>query len=208
MCLSQPTAYECSINGASILQLRVLDASGAQFGDAVVYIKSLHSVGRKDSISTQFDTVLVNNDDPLVANITFIPVMSLNNYTVQCAESLANDIPVNCSIQIAGMNKLDTDYIISLLDVPGAPVPNDIDFTTTNLTFSWSSSSNSTCFSHYSVSVNSINSYNTISTTNTSLTLPIFSLNDTEYSISVVTVDTGGRYMNPQGVRTFIVNGK
>ena len=207
MCLSQPTAYECSINGASILQLRVLDASGVQFGDGVGYAKSIHSIGRPDSIGTQFDTVLVNNDDPLVANITFIPVMSLNNYTVQCAESLANDIPVNCSIQIAGMNKLDTDYIISLLDVPGAPVPNDIDFTTTNLTFSWSSSSNSTCFSHYSVSVNSIENY-TISTTDTSLSLPIPSTNDTEYSISVAAVDTGGRYMNPQGIKRYIADGK
>ena len=56
--------------------------------------------------------------------------MNLNNYTVQCAEILSMDIPANCSIRIAGMNKLvccNTDYIISLLDVPGAPVPNDID---------------------------------------------------------------------------------
>ena len=74
------------------------------------------------------------------------------------------------------------------------------------LTFSWSSTSTSICFSHYSVNVTSIDY--TISTTDTNLTLPISSLNDTEYSISVVTVDTGGRYMNPQGVERYIVDGK
>ena len=93
--------------------------------------------------------------------------------------------------------------------IPVAPVPNDIVFIPSNshfLTFSWSSSSNSTCFSHYSVNVTSIEY--TINTTDTSLTLPISSTNDTEYSISVVTVDTGGRYMNPQGIERYIVDGK
>ena len=97
------------------------------------------------------------------------------------------------------------------IDIPAAPVPNDIVFVASNphfLTFSWSSTSSSACFSHYSVNVTSTNSYNTISTTDTSLTLPIPSLNDTEYSISVVAVDTGGRYMNPQGIERYIADGK
>ena len=94
--------------------------------------------------------------------------------------------------------------------IPPAPaIPmNNLTFTRNSLTFSWSSSSSSTCFSHYSVNVTSIDNYNTFSTTDTSLTLPISSLNDTEYSISVAAVDTGGRYMDPQGVRTFIADGK
>ena len=98
--------------------------------------------------------------------------------------------------------------IILPSDTPAAPaLPiNNLTFTNNALTFSWSSSSNSICFSHYSVNVTSIEY--TISTTNTSLTLPIPSLNDTEHSISVVTVDTGGRNMNPQGIRKFIANGK
>ena len=74
------------------------------------------------------------------------------------------------------------------------------------LTFSWSLST-STCFSRYNVNVTSIDSY-TINTTNTNLSLPIPSLNDTEYSISVAAVDTGGRYMNPQGMKKYIANGK
>ena len=93
------------------------------------------------------------------------------------------------------------------LDIPAAPIPGNITFTATDLTFPWSSS-NSTCFSHYSVNVTSIDSY-TISTTNTDLSLPISApFNDTEYSISVVTVDTGGRYVNPQGMKRYIVDGK
>ena len=94
------------------------------------------------------------------------------------------------------------------VDIPAAPIPNSITFTTLDLTFSWSSSSTSTCFSHYSVNITSTNSYNTINTTDTSLTLPIPSLNDTEYSISVVTVDTGGRYREPLEEITFVASGK
>ena len=93
--------------------------------------------------------------------------------------------------------------------IPAAPVPNDIVFVASNphfLIFSWSSSSNSTCFSHYSVNVTSIDY--TISTNNTDLSLPIPSTNGTEYSISVVAVDTGGRYMNPQGIKRYIADGK
>ena len=92
--------------------------------------------------------------------------------------------------------------------IPAAPVPNDIVFVPSNshfLTFSWSPS-NSTCFSHYSVNVTSIGY--TISTTDTNLSLPVPSTNDTEYSISVAAVDTGGRYMNPQGMKRYIVDGK
>ena len=74
------------------------------------------------------------------------------------------------------------------------------------LTFSWSSSSNSTCFSHYSVNVTSIDY--TINTTDTSLSLTIQPMNGTEYSISVAAVDTGGRYMNPQGIERYIADGK
>ena len=96
-------------------------------------------------------------------------------------------------------------YITAIPAAPTLPI-NNLNFTNTELTFLWNTTSNSTCFSHYSVNVTSIN--DTISTTDTNLTLPVPSTNDTEYSISVVTVDTGGRYMNPQGVRTFIANGK
>ena len=91
--------------------------------------------------------------------------------------------------------------------IPVAPVMTNFDFIkSTTVNFSWSSSSNSTCFSHYSVNVTSIGY--TISTNNTNLTLPIPSLNDTEYSISVAAVDTGGRYVNPHNITKFVLNGK
>ena len=92
------------------------------------------------------------------------------------------------------------------VDIPAAPIPNSITFTTLDLTFMWNTTSNSTCFSHYSVNVTSIDY--TINTTDTSLTLPISSTNDTEYSISVVTVDTGGRYREPQNEIPFVACGK
>ena len=40
------------------------------------------------------------------------------------------------------------------------------------------------------------------------MSLPVPSTNDTEYSVSVVAVDTGGRYMDPVGERTFVADGK
>ena len=94
------------------------------------------------------------------------------------------------------------------VDIPAAPIPNSITFTTLDLTFSWSSSSTSTCFSHYSVNVTSIEY--TISTTDTNLSLPVSPapFNNTEYSISVVTVDTGGRYREPLEEITFVASGK
>ena len=85
------------------------------------------------------------------------------------------------------------------------PVSGSVSFTPTNLTFSWSSLNN-TCVSHYSVNVTSIDY--TISTTNTSLTLPIPSLNDTEYSISVAAVTFVGRSVEGDDDRTFIADGK
>ena len=87
------------------------------------------------------------------------------------------------------------------------PVSGSVTFTSTDLTFSWSSSSNSACVSHYSVNVTSIDSY-TISTTDTSLILPIPSLNDTEYSISVAAVTFVGRSVEGDDDRTFIADGK
>ena len=95
-------------------------------------------------------------------------------------------------------------FLIS--DVLAAPVFNDIKFTSDTLIFSWTPQSTSTCLSHYNVNVTSIEY--TINTTNTSLILPVPSTNDTEYSISVVAVDTGGRYMDPTDEKMFIADGK
>ena len=86
-----------------------------------------------------------------------------------------------------------------------APVPNELMTEPNYFTFSWSPST-SPCVSHYNVNVTSIEY--TINTNDTSLSLPIPSTNDTEYSISVVAVDTGGRYMDPVDKRTFVPDGK
>ena len=96
-----------------------------------------------------------------------------------------------------------------LSDIPAAPIPGNVSFTPTDLTFSWTSSSNSACFLHYSVNVTDDTSSIVFTTTDTNLSLPISApFNDTEYSISVAAVDTGGRYMNPQGMERYIADGK
>ena len=100
---------------------------------------------------------------------------------------------------------LVTLHVILISDVLAAPV-SDIKFTSDTLIFSWTPQSTSPCLSHYSVNVTSIEY--TINTTDTSLSLPVPSTNDTEYSISVVAVDTAGRYMDPTNKITFIVDGK
>ena len=110
------------------------------------------------------------------------------------------------TIMIVGL--LVYEFLFS--GIPAAPIPGNFTFTDNALTFSWSSSSNSVCFSNYSVNVTDGISFIVHTTTNTNLSLPIppASFNDTEYSISVVTVDTGGRYMNPQGMERYIADGK
>ena len=98
---------------------------------------------------------------------------------------------------------LHLSFTLFLKDIPAAPVPSVPDFTSDTLNFFWSPSTGP-CLSHYNVNVTSIDKY-TINTNDTSLSLNIsWPFNDTEYSISVVAVDTGGRYMDPQGIRRFI----
>uniref|UniRef100_A0A1X7TJD9 Fibronectin type-III domain-containing protein n=1 Tax=Amphimedon queenslandica TaxID=400682 RepID=A0A1X7TJD9_AMPQE len=130
----------------------------------------------------KFTANLTDSSGPIVSDISFTTTLNFSNYTVECSASgpfgsYKPGPPVNCTILIAG--------------VPSAPVPNNPNFTSDALTFSWSPST-SPCLSHYSVNVTSIEY--TINTTDTSLSLPVPSTNDTEYSISVVAVDTGGRY--------------
>ena len=202
MCLSQPVTYECN-SGSSLLEWIVLDTNGARFGDGVLYTASSHSVGRAGSIGGQFNTVLINNTNPLDANITFTPTLSISNYTVQCGD---NSVSMSCSIMIAGRSMsfcIIILFVAFLTDIP-SDISGNITFYSNRLDFSWSLS-NSTCLSHYNVNVTSIEY--TINTTDTSLSLLIPLPNDTQYSISVVAVDTGGRYMDPQVIR-FIPDGK
>ncbi|XP_019853645.1 PREDICTED: uncharacterized protein LOC105313226 [Amphimedon queenslandica] len=187
VCLSQPVTYECN-SGSNILIWRVLDTNGGSVGTES-YTDFEDDVGATGSIGSQFDTVLTVDGSSLVSNITFNSTLNINNYIVQCGD--ASGTLMNCSIVIA--------------DIPVAPIPGSITFYSDRLHFSWSPST-SPCVSHYNVNVTSIEC--TINTTDTSLSLPVPSTNDTEYYISVVAVDTGGRYMDPVGERTFVADGK
>ena len=88
-----------------------------------------------------------------------------------------------------------------------APAPNELSVDPNYFHFSWTPQSTSPCLSNYIVFVNSSVSNVTYTTTDTSLSLPVPSTNGTEYSIGVVAVDIGGRYMNSVGMRMFTPDG-
>ena len=101
--------YQCSVNISGTpdsLRWRVLDTSGGPLGASI--FGSGSSPGSMDSIATQFNTsVTSNTGSSIVSDITFIPTMSINNYTVQCAAvavSVDNFTPVTrtCPIMVEG----------------------------------------------------------------------------------------------------------
>ena len=110
MCLSQPVTYECN-SGDNNLFWTVLDTNGDRVGTAVGYSQGTNIVGNTGFIGTQFNTVLINDTNPLGANITFTPTLSISNYTVQCGGDFDGAF-VNCSIVIAGMSILSQIKII------------------------------------------------------------------------------------------------
>uniref|UniRef100_A0A1X7TGK6 Fibronectin type-III domain-containing protein n=1 Tax=Amphimedon queenslandica TaxID=400682 RepID=A0A1X7TGK6_AMPQE len=193
LCLSEPVSYMCSgENGAGldddVLRWGIRDSSRSNNDNipngTTAYVERTN-VSTPRIIGTYFETILTSSADPMRSNISFSPVLAINNYTILC--DIIGTTPFGCSIIIAA-----------------APVSNDIKFTSDTLIFSWTPQSTSPCLSHYSVNVTSIEY--TINTTNTSLSLPVHSTNDTEYSINVVAVDTGGRYMDPTSKITFIAD--
>ena len=107
-CVSVPVTYQCSVDtsgGADTLRWRVLNTSGDSLG-FVFYTPGL-SPGAMGSIASQFNTNLISNTGPIVSDITFIPTMSINNYTVECGAFAflgGTFIPVirTCPIMIEG----------------------------------------------------------------------------------------------------------
>ena len=108
-CVSVPVTYQCSVDTSGTpdsLRWRVLDTSGGPLGASI--FGSGSSPGNMDSIATQFNTsVTSNTGSSIVSDITFIPTMSINNYTVQCAAvavSVDNFTPVTrtCPIMVEG----------------------------------------------------------------------------------------------------------
>uniref|UniRef100_A0A1X7UKY6 Fibronectin type-III domain-containing protein n=1 Tax=Amphimedon queenslandica TaxID=400682 RepID=A0A1X7UKY6_AMPQE len=209
VCLSQPVSYECSVNttgGADTLRWTIFDDNNLAIAGVVPYAVN-QPLPAMSIIRNDFTANLTDSSGPIVSDISFTPSLSINDYTVECDARGTGSYPaVTCPILIAGRifyTSISSPLTFSPKGIPDAPVPNDPNFTSDTLTFSWSPS-NSTCVSHYNVNVTSIDY--TISTNDTSLSLPVPSTNDTEYSISVVAVDTGGRYMNPMDEKSFEAN--
>ncbi|XP_019851614.1 PREDICTED: uncharacterized protein LOC105312632 [Amphimedon queenslandica] len=188
VCLSQTVTYKCESGSPFLLRWRVLDTNGRQYALTVAYIDG-NSISRIDPIGNEFTTVLINTTGVIVSTITFTAVININNYLIECGPDFIT--LVNCSIVIP--------------DILPAPVANPLTFGSTHFTFSWSPSTGQ-CFTNYTVSITSSVSNVTYVTNDTSLVIPISkSFNDTEYSVSIGAVDTGGRYMSSAVIR-FIPN--
>ena len=106
-CVSVSVTYQCSVDtsgGANSLLWRVLNTSGdslgaSQFGPGL-------NPGTMGSIAAQFNINLTSTAGPLVSNITFIPTMSINNYTVECIADAAGvtftPVIITCPIMVEG----------------------------------------------------------------------------------------------------------
>ena len=102
--------YQCSVNtsgGADSLRWRVLNTGGDSLG--FVSYGPGSSPGSTGSIANQFNTNLTFNAGPIVSDITFIPTMSINNYTVECAAvaiggGAFTSVIRTCPIMVEGKN--------------------------------------------------------------------------------------------------------
>ena len=107
-CVSVQVTYQCSVDtsgGANSLLWRVLNTSNDSIG--VSFFGPGLSPGSMGSIATQFNTSLTSNAGPIVSDITFIPTMSINNYTVECeAVAFGNNaftpVIITCPIMVEG----------------------------------------------------------------------------------------------------------
>uniref|UniRef100_A0A1X7TVE6 Fibronectin type-III domain-containing protein n=1 Tax=Amphimedon queenslandica TaxID=400682 RepID=A0A1X7TVE6_AMPQE len=193
VCLSQPVTYECN-SGASTLIWRVLNTNDIIVG-GVSYTEFGNDVGDTVPIAgRQFNTVLTVDGSSLVSNITFTPMLNINNYIVQCANAIGT--LMNCSIVIAD---IPMPYIGSFAY---GPAPSDY------VNVDWHLRSLNPCVSHYIVMRTSATDSVNFTSTDVGLSLPIPSLNDSLYTFTVIAVDTGGRYgPDPYNVNlTLILN--
>ena len=84
-CVSVPVTYQCSVDtsgGANSLLWRVLNTSNDSIGTS--FFGAGLSPGSLGSIASQFNATLTSTAGPIISNITFIPTLSINNYTVEC----------------------------------------------------------------------------------------------------------------------------
>ena len=217
VCLAQPVTYECSGNTANNRDTLRWDiySSNNNLVDTTSYSEQQPSVGQDSRriVATHFETILTSNGTSglMRSNISFTSELSINNYNVSC--DIISTTPDICPIRIAGKETIWTTICnLDSLDIPPYPAPNDITYIVSSsaLNFSWAAST-SNCLSHYNVTVTSVSStsvtYNTTAS-DTELLLPLPAPNNTEYSISVAAVDTGGRFMEPQEAKTFRPDGK
>ena len=213
-CLNRVTRYVCSGDTAAsddILRWRIRDNNNSIVQSAS-YDEGQAAVGDNSLIiiANNFRFILTSNSGPMMSNLSFTSLKSLNNYTIQCTV----DTTMTCRITIPGMLNRSILFKVSMslfVDIPAAPDLNELDVTSTYLNISWSESTHP-CFTEYMVIRSSAVGVNTsfqfYDATITSLLLPISQLNDTEQFYGIWIRDTGDRFGNPQVMRMLTPNGK
>ena len=104
VCLSQQVTYQC-ISGTNIssdiLRWKIHNSNGDQVPlHVTTYSKGETNIGDSSKRTFgQFTTILIESSGPLVSNISFISMLNISNYTVNC--DTASTPPVSCLIQIA-----------------------------------------------------------------------------------------------------------
>ncbi len=100
-CLDQTVEYQCIVRGSGFfgLQWSVFRDDGTQLGIDVTYIST--TIDASDTIGGLF-TVEQLSDTPLVSNVSFIAVSSIDRYTVVCEDTITMS-NVTILINIAGI---------------------------------------------------------------------------------------------------------
>ena len=213
-CLNRVTRYVCSGDTAAsddILRWRILNNNNSLL-QSVLYAEGQTALGDASLIiiANNFRSILTSNSGPMMSNLSFTSLKSLNNYTIQCIV----DTTMSCRITIPGMLNRSILFKVSMslfVDIPAAPDLNELDVTSTYVNISWPESTHP-CLTQYMVirssAVGANTSFSFYDATITSLLLPISQLNDTEQSYGIWIVDTGDRLGNAQVIRMLTPNGK
>ena len=102
-CLNQTVEYQCTVNGSVFFGLtwRVLHDNGTQLGEDITYINT--NTEQDPSTIGGLFTVQQLSQTPLVSNISFTAVSSIDRYTIVCVDTVAviNEIVL---INIPGKN--------------------------------------------------------------------------------------------------------
>ena len=102
-CLNELVQCECTVTGFP-LRWRVRDESMSQLGTQSYLVSvSTENVTTMIGGATEFSTVLLSNNNPLVSRLSFTVQSSINGYTVECEAVGSNEDPMTSLVTVPGM---------------------------------------------------------------------------------------------------------